>query len=218
MGISHKTLLTSSPKFQTFETLKYLYSRALCRTKLLPVTHVLVDTWMLIVKPVYKLLNVPDDLKWTTNTHVTPFTLISKAKLTIFIVFEDLFLSFLYLSVTCPPIYLPVDNGFYPLNGMGWEWMNILGVFDMLWHNFEINNQCFNWPTQSVLQNLNHCLEASIFPTRKPEIPEIVYLKSLFNRTYIHTPRLFRNHIWRPFFKWPLNHHGTKYKKWQQGF
>ena len=29
--------------------------RALCRTKLLPVTHVLVDTWILTVKPVYKL-------------------------------------------------------------------------------------------------------------------------------------------------------------------
>ena len=27
---------------------------------------------MLTVKPVYKLSNVPDDLKWTTNTHVTP--------------------------------------------------------------------------------------------------------------------------------------------------
>ena len=47
--------------------------RALCRIKLLPVTHVLVDTWMLTVKPVYKLLNLSDDLKWTTNTHVTPF-------------------------------------------------------------------------------------------------------------------------------------------------
>ena len=31
------------------------------------------------VKPVYKLSNVPDDLKWTTNTHVTPFTLTCKA-------------------------------------------------------------------------------------------------------------------------------------------
>ena len=30
-------------------------SRALCKTKLLPVTHVLVDTWMLTVKPAYKL-------------------------------------------------------------------------------------------------------------------------------------------------------------------
>ena len=29
----------------------------------------------LTVKPVYKLLNVSDDLKWTTNTHVTPFSL-----------------------------------------------------------------------------------------------------------------------------------------------
>ena len=50
-------------------------SRALCRIKLLPlpVTHVLVNTWMLIVKPVYNLLNVSDDLKWTINTHVTPF-------------------------------------------------------------------------------------------------------------------------------------------------
>ena len=47
--------------------------RALCRIKLLPVAHVLVDTWMLTVKPVYKLVNVSDDLKWTTNTHVTPF-------------------------------------------------------------------------------------------------------------------------------------------------
>ena len=40
-----------------------LLHRALCRLKLLPVTHVLVDTWMLTVKPVYKLLNVSDDLK-----------------------------------------------------------------------------------------------------------------------------------------------------------
>ena len=53
--------------------------RALCRIKLLPVTHVLVDTWMLTVKPVYKLLKVSDDLKWTTNTHVTPFLLTLKA-------------------------------------------------------------------------------------------------------------------------------------------
>ena len=35
--------------------------------------------WMLTVKPVYKLQNVSDDLKWTTNTHETPFTLTSKA-------------------------------------------------------------------------------------------------------------------------------------------
>ena len=53
--------------------------RALCRIKLSPVTHVLVDTWMLTVKPGYKLLKVSDDLKWTTNTHVTPFLLTLKA-------------------------------------------------------------------------------------------------------------------------------------------
>ena len=41
--------------------------RALCRIKLLPVTHVLLDMWWLTVKPVYKLSNVPDDLKWATN-------------------------------------------------------------------------------------------------------------------------------------------------------
>ena len=50
-----------------------------CRIRLLPVTHVLVDTWMLTIKPVYKLLNVSDDLKWTTNTHVTQFSLTFKA-------------------------------------------------------------------------------------------------------------------------------------------
>ena len=38
----------------------------------------LVDTWMLTVKPVYKLNNMSDDLKWTTNTDATPFTLTSK--------------------------------------------------------------------------------------------------------------------------------------------
>ena len=35
-------------------------------------SHVLADTWMLTVKPVYKF-------GWTTNTLVTPFTLTSKA-------------------------------------------------------------------------------------------------------------------------------------------
>ena len=53
--------------------------RTLCRIKLLPVTHVLVGTWMLIVKPVYKLLNVSNDLKWTTNAHAIPFSLTFKA-------------------------------------------------------------------------------------------------------------------------------------------
>ena len=43
--------------------------------QLLPITHVLVDTWMLTVKLVYKLSDVPDDLKWAVNTHMTQFIL-----------------------------------------------------------------------------------------------------------------------------------------------
>ena len=54
-------------------------TRALCRITLLPVTHVLVDTWILTIKLVYELSSVPDDLKWATNTHMTPFTLTFKA-------------------------------------------------------------------------------------------------------------------------------------------
>ena len=46
---------------------------------------------MLTVMPGYKLLNVSDDLKWTTNTHVTPFSLTFNAKLTISIVLRDFF-------------------------------------------------------------------------------------------------------------------------------
>ena len=51
--------------------------RALCRITLLPVTRVLVGTWMLTVKPVYKLLNVSDghdmDDKHTCDTIFTHF-------------------------------------------------------------------------------------------------------------------------------------------------
>ena len=36
--------------------------------------YVLVDTWMLTVKLVYKLSNVPDDLNWATNTRDTIYT------------------------------------------------------------------------------------------------------------------------------------------------
>ena len=54
-------------------------TRALCRIKILPVTHVLVDTWMLTVKLDYELSDVPDDLKWATNTHMTLFILTFKA-------------------------------------------------------------------------------------------------------------------------------------------
>ena len=81
------------------------HTRALCRIKVLPLTHVLVDTWMLTVKPVYKLLNVSDDLKRTTNTHVTPFSLTFKAYLIISKILEDLF--FAPLFFTRPPYFYP---------------------------------------------------------------------------------------------------------------
>ena len=68
---------------------------------------------MLTVKPVYTLLNMYDDLKWTTNTHVTPFTLTFKAyRSTISMVLEDLFL--LLHFCTRPPIFLPIHIRFYP--------------------------------------------------------------------------------------------------------
>ena len=51
--------------------------RALCRMQLLPVTNVLVNTWMLTIKLVYELSDVPDDLKWAINTDIkTPIILI----------------------------------------------------------------------------------------------------------------------------------------------
>ena len=51
------------------------------------------------------------DLKWTTNTHMTPFTLTFKAYITISMVFEDLFAPSFF---TRPPIFLPVHIRFYP--------------------------------------------------------------------------------------------------------
>ena len=49
-------------------------NRALCRIKNLPVTHVLVYTWMLTVKSVYELSDVSDDLKCTIYTHFQGIT------------------------------------------------------------------------------------------------------------------------------------------------
>ena len=73
--------------------------------------------WMLTVKLVYKLSNVPDDLKWA-KTHVTPFTLTFKEGIT-----NDIygFGRFFCSSTTHPPIFLlvhpfllPVHVRFYP--------------------------------------------------------------------------------------------------------
>ena len=103
--------LLSSPllSFPFLSSFFSLCSRALCRIKLLPVTHVLVDTCMLTDKPVYKLSNVPDDLKWTTITRDTICTHFQCITNNIYGFGKSIFCSFIfYLSITCPPIY------FYP--------------------------------------------------------------------------------------------------------
>ena len=120
LNLFFTTLLCSECGFTTYMSSSTSpVVRALCRIKLLPVTHDLVNTWMLIVKPVYKLLNVSHDLKWTTNTHVTAFSLTFKAYLTICMVLEDFFkiffCSFIFLPVHNPStIFLPVHIRFYP--------------------------------------------------------------------------------------------------------
>ena len=58
---------------------------------------------------VFKLSNVADDLKWTSSTHVTPFTLTFKFQ-GISMVLEDLVLFLFYPSTT----FLPVHIRFYP--------------------------------------------------------------------------------------------------------
>ena len=67
---------------------------------------------MLTFKLVYELSDVPDDLKWATNTHTTLFTLTFKALLTISMVLEDL--SWLLHLFTRPHIFLPIRICFYP--------------------------------------------------------------------------------------------------------
>ena len=51
---------------------------------------------MLTVKPVDKIKNVSDDLKWTKNTHVTPFTLTFEGSMVV----EPFFAPFFYPSTT----------------------------------------------------------------------------------------------------------------------
>ena len=86
----------------------------------MPVTHVLVDTWMLTVKPVYKLLNVSDDLKWTTNTRDIIFTHLQGITNNIYGVGKTFFApSFFYLYTTPPPIFLPVHIRFLPIQMTG---------------------------------------------------------------------------------------------------
>ena len=67
---------------------------------------------MLTVKLDYKLSDVPDDLKWATNTHMTPFTL------NFYDITHDIYgfgKPFFGPSFFArPPIFLPVHIRFYP--------------------------------------------------------------------------------------------------------
>ena len=63
---------------------------------------------MLTVKPVYELSNVPDDLKWTTNTHDTIYTHLQDITNNIYGFGRLLFAPSLF---TRPP---PVHPYFYP--------------------------------------------------------------------------------------------------------
>ena len=90
-------------------------TRALCRIKLLPVTHVLVDTWMLTVRPVYKLLNVSDDLKWFLHFFTRPPPIHPYFYLSIFVFtrpndgWTGLYIKLCVQWSLCPTV--PVSNG-----------------------------------------------------------------------------------------------------------
>ena len=86
--------------------------RALCRKKILPITHVLVDTWMLTVKPVYKLLNV----WWPEMDYMRHhFHSLSRLNWQYLWFWKTFFApSFFYPSTTRPPIFLPIHIHFYP--------------------------------------------------------------------------------------------------------
>ena len=62
--------------------------------------------WMLTVKPVYKVLNVSDNLKWTTNTRDNIFTHFQGITNNIY----GFGRPFLFWSL----IFLPVHSYFYP--------------------------------------------------------------------------------------------------------
>ena len=99
---------------------KWQPNRALCRIQLLPVTHVLVDTWMLTVKPVHKLSNVPDDLKWATKyklTCDTIYTHFQGINNNIYGFGRPFFGSFIFLPVH--PYFCPSIFGFTRPND-GW--------------------------------------------------------------------------------------------------
>ena len=80
---------------------------------------------MLTVKPVYKLLNVSDDPKWTTNTCDTIFTHFQGITNNIYGFGRTCFAaSFFYQSTTRPPYFYPAIFVFTRPND-GWTGLYI---------------------------------------------------------------------------------------------
>ena len=106
---------------------KVLPNRALCRIKLLLVTYVFVDTWMLTVKPVYKLLKfyVSGGLKWTTNSCDTISTHFQVITNNIYGFGRPFILAPFFLPIHDPStIFLPVHIHFTRPND-GWTGLYI---------------------------------------------------------------------------------------------
>ena len=71
---------------------------------------------MLTVKPVYKLSNVSDDMKWATNTHYDTIYIHLQGMTKNIYGIGRLFAPSYIISPVSPPIFLPVHIGLYPSN------------------------------------------------------------------------------------------------------
>ena len=111
------TFAIGSPLFRAVFTMSQ--SRTLCRTKLLPVTHVLVDTRMSTVKPVYKLKMCL--MTWNgLQTHMWHHLHSLLRHSWQYLVLEDLFCSFIFLPVHHPSTHISTrPQWFLPVQMMG---------------------------------------------------------------------------------------------------
>ena len=111
-------------------------------------SRVLVDTWMLTVKLVYKLSNVPDDLKWTTNTFDTICTHFQGITYNMYGFGKRFFVPSFFIH---PP---PIHPYFYPSifvfthpndrwSGLCiklWSWVSLIDAFRCLAQTHQKNN------------------------------------------------------------------------------
>ena len=109
LGQSHPSSLPHGPVAHLAETTTTMvtvapttacrYSASTRSTTTTMVRHAFMQDTIIASHTCFgELSDVPDDLKWVTNTHMTPFTLN----------FLFLLLHFFYLSTTRPLIFMPV--------------------------------------------------------------------------------------------------------------